>query len=241
MSSTSSAASAASASDLSGPGCEPSRSARSSPTAEPCSGSTGPLSESIATLPISPQNGCAPTATDELTLSAVGSLARTCHPAAERSASLESGPPCGGSSSVSFASWDPDTSSWRTFQTCFLEGLATFSETWPRSGMTRSGIAYPLPSLGCRRPGSAYGLLPTLTAGDAKGSRNATAKGRSLSDGMTMTDWLWLNVGRGMLAPGSAEQMMGYPIGWTELAASETPSRRRSRKSSAAPSCKEKG
>jgi hypothetical protein len=37
-----------------------------------------------------------------------------------------------------------------------------------------------------------------------------------------MTDWLWLNVGRGRLHSESAEWLMGYPKGWTELPPSET-------------------
>src|SRR5690606_7609359 len=36
-------------------------------------------------------------------------------------------------------SFDRNSSSWRTAQTCFVEGLATFSETWPSAGMMRSG------------------------------------------------------------------------------------------------------
>jgi hypothetical protein len=42
----------------------------------------------------------------------------------------------------SFASYDPDTSSWRTSQACLLEGWATYSGTWPRSGTMRAGKAY---------------------------------------------------------------------------------------------------
>jgi hypothetical protein len=49
---------------------------------------------------------------------------------------------------------------------------------------------------------------------------------------MTLTDWLWVNVGRGTVSPGSAEQMMGFPIGWTDLGVSETPSFRKSSSSS---------
>jgi hypothetical protein len=50
----------------------------------------------------------------------------------------------GPSSRGSLASYDPATSSWRTSQLSLLEDSAAFSETWPRSGMTRSGTAYRL-------------------------------------------------------------------------------------------------
>jgi hypothetical protein len=132
----------------------------------------------------------------------------------------------------SLASFDHQSRSWRTSQTCLLEGLERFSGSWPRSGMTRNGIAYQLVTLAHRSLATASGLLPTLVAGDAKGGRNGTSKGRCASDGLTMTDWIWLNLGRGLLHPGSAEQIMGFPIGWTDLDASATPSSRRSRKSS---------
>lgn len=128
------------------------------------------------------------------------------------------------------ASYDRDTLLWRTSQTCLLEGLARFSETWPRSGLMRNGIAYRLATLAPRSLATASGLLPTLVAGDSRGGRNGTLKGRSSSDGLTVTDWLWLNVGRGRLHPESAEWMMGYPEGWTALSASEMPSSRKSSK-----------
>jgi len=68
------------------------------------------------------------------------------------------------------------------------------------------------------KPATGSGLLPTLVAGDARGGRNGTSKGRTPSDGMTMTDWLWANVGRGRLHPESAEWMMLWPQGWTDFA-----------------------
>ena len=123
----------------------------------------------------------------------------------------------GQSSPESLASFDRDTSLWKTSQRCLFEGWETFSETWPRSGTMRNGIAFRLPQLVPLSSATGCGLLPTLVAGDSRGGRNGTAKGRSLSDGMTLTDWLWVNVGRGTLDPGSGEQIMGFPEGWTDL------------------------
>jgi hypothetical protein len=51
--------------------------------------------------------------------------------------------------SVAFAIYDPVMSSWRTSQGSLFEEWATFSETWPRSGMTLNGRAY-------RRPPSVH-------------------------------------------------------------------------------------
>jgi hypothetical protein len=61
--------------------------------------------------------------------------------AEDRTTNAGSGP----SSPESFAYYDPDSSSWRTFQVSLLEEWATFSGTWPRAGMTRNGTAYRLP------------------------------------------------------------------------------------------------
>lgn len=62
------------------------------------------------------------------------------------------------------ASFDPATSSWRTSQFSLLGGLDEFSGTWPRSGMTRSGIAFQLQPLAPLTKGTASGLLPTPLA-----------------------------------------------------------------------------
>ena len=43
-----------------------------------------------------------------------------------------------------FAWYDRDSRLWRTWQRCFIEGWAPFSENWPKAGMTRNGVAYRL-------------------------------------------------------------------------------------------------
>ena len=70
----------------------------------------------------------------------------------------------GQSTPALLASFDPSLSSWKTSQRCFIEGLATYSETWPRSGMTRNGIAYRLAPLVPLTDGTASGSWPTPTA-----------------------------------------------------------------------------
>jgi len=70
-----------------------------------------------------------------------------------------------GHSCEPFAWYDPASRSWRTWQRCLLEGWATYSGTWPRSGMTRSGIAYRRAPLVPLTAATASGLsLPTPTA-----------------------------------------------------------------------------
>ena len=54
----------------------------------------------------------------------------------------------GASTPELLARYDRDTSSWRTSQHCFIEGLETFSETWPRSGIVVAGTCVPASAVG---------------------------------------------------------------------------------------------
>ena len=72
----------------------------------------------------------------------------------------------GRSTPDSLASYDPATCSWRTSQLSLLEDLGECLETWPRSGMTRSGTAYRLRPLVPLIGGIASGSLPTPVAND---------------------------------------------------------------------------
>ena len=106
--------------------------------------SIGPERLATTTCELSPAQGLLPMELPSMS-SAAGSRART-------SASLENGLALkvrdlvsGRNMPVSLASYDPDSSSWKTSQGCFLSGLEPFSETWPRSGTMRRGIAYQLP------------------------------------------------------------------------------------------------
>ena len=137
---------------------------------------------------------------------------------------------CGVNTLGSFASFDPATLSWKTSQRCFVEGWATFSETWPRAGMTRSGIAYrrrelvPLTLvIGC-------GLLPTLGKNEPKGAGKARYRGSPDFRGAKMSEGLRSGPDDPIyLHPDFAEEVMGFPPGWTVLEPSGTPFTRKSR------------
>lgn len=66
------------------------------------------------------------------------------------------------------ANFDPKSFSWRTSQRCLVEDWTRFSETWPRSGLMRSGIAYQLPPLVPLTCGTVSGLLPTPRKNDSQ-------------------------------------------------------------------------
>jgi hypothetical protein len=74
----------------------------------------------------------------------------------------------GQSTPASLASYDPATSSWRTSQLSLLADSESFSGTWPRSGMTRSGTAYQLQPLAPLTAGIGSGSWPTPTKTDAE-------------------------------------------------------------------------
>ena len=67
------------------------------------------------------------------------------------------------------ARWNTARDAWEIPQTegLFCEHLDVFSETWPTSGMTRSGTAYALPTSVPVTTDSECSLLPTPEAQDA--------------------------------------------------------------------------
>ena len=277
MSSTSSAASAASVSDSNEPECVPSPSAKSTPTAEQFSldiGQECPSSETSAPLLPTPSAtrygnnrgggmgrvGPVRPSLDSLTSSAADFPVRT-SASPERELVLqarEAG--CGLSSLASLAKYDPATRSWRTSQHSVLGGLEPFSETWPRSGMTRSGTAFQLPTLAPLTDETESGSWPIPTV---NGNYNRVGLSAQSGDGVATAVTRWPTphgmcvpnkrrarrrgtgkeklsemvvdgqVGNGSLNPTWVEWLMGFPLGWTVCEAWETRSFRRSRKSSA--------
>ena len=251
-----------------------------------------------------------------LTCSAEDSPARTSATQAGAPASTASAADYGPSTPELLASYDPATSSWKTSQLCLGGDLAEFSETWPRSGLMRNGIAYRLPPLVPLTAATESGSWPTpvsngsvarITMGAAlkeaarKGENNSlatrvaarmwpTPDAMVANDGEDLDNWMarrarvkaqkkngngfgmplaiaarmwptptsrdWKDgsaqactnvpinglLGRavhmdgmnanGSLNPAWVEFLMGFETGWTALDASETPSSRRSRKSS---------
>jgi hypothetical protein len=89
------------------------------------------------------------------------------------------GPTSGGS----FARWDPDSCSWRTYQGCLAlteeQSWAAYSGTWPRAGMTRSGTAYRLRPCAPLTGGIGCGLLPTPAAHQMGSNTVMRAKGET--------------------------------------------------------------
>jgi len=237
MSSTSSQELAASASGSNEPECEPSRSVRLIPAGAESSPTTGHSSILMKILPSAALSEAKPMS------SAVASPARM---SAMPTLSGESAPelPANvqdstGTSLEPFAWYDRDTRSWRTWQRCLVEGWGRFSGTWPRSAMTRSGIAFAPATSAPLTSGTASGLLPTPSAREGKDwSQAKILAGLDRGDGVAKKICARSQVLRSSaeivgLNPSFAEWMMGYPEGWTDSIASAIPLSRKSRKRSA--------
>jgi hypothetical protein len=55
----------------------------------------------------------------------------------------------------------PERWSWKTYQRSLLEGWTEYSQSWPRSGLMRNGIASQLPTLARRISGTGSSYWPT--------------------------------------------------------------------------------
>lgn len=121
------------------------------------------------------------------------------------------------------ARYDRKSSSWKTSQLSLEGGSTEFSETWPRSGMMRSGTAYRLPTLVADTFGTEFGLWPTPNATAFKGGRQSPRRGVRNPERNNWQDWCSLVLGQRYPVPETAEQVMGFPTGHTEIRPSETP------------------
>lgn len=155
----------------------------------------------FASLPLP---GFEPTASTESTLSAADSPAKISASPVRVPAWTVSDPDSGESFAVWLASFDPASCSWRTSGLCEGEDSPPFSETLPRSGMTRSGMLYRLPPLVRLTSVTACGsseLAPTPTAGDVVGSGSRNTATSKAHPGISLTDWARGDGGKGRLLP----------------------------------------
>jgi hypothetical protein len=187
------------------------------------------MSQSMMTLEPSQNAMCEP-----VTCSRQVSPVRTSPTQGNAPGSTERGLDYGAKSQGSFSSYDRDSRSWKTYQLCLDGAWEEFSETWPRSGMTQSGIAFQRRQLERCTIGTGFGLrlIPTPTTCDYKGSgrlRLERGENNNLRD--------WFKIKFNFLYPPveCVRYLMGYPEGWASLKATEMPSSRKSRGSFSKP------
>lgn len=128
-----------------------------------------------------------------------------------------------------FARWDRESSSWKTRQRCLIEGWGQFSESWPRAGSMRNGRCFPRALWVPHIHGPACSLWPTPTTKPDSRRHGYMLTGHS---GTTLLDAALIRKygesKRGpttdCLNPLFLAWLMGFPIGWSDLPPSATPS-----------------
>jgi hypothetical protein len=173
--------------------------------------------------------------------------ARTFPPQEKAQELMENAAECGDTWHASLAKYDQATSSWKTHQFSLLGDLEPFSETWPRWGMMRGGECWELATPELPTNESESGLWPTPSScsamaatitpesawADNRFPNLETVVGRAMWPTPNARDWkgapsdawnqwsLPREVG-GALNPTWVEWLMGWPLAWTDCAASAT-------------------
>lgn len=124
----------------------------------------------------------------------------------------ESGQDFGPSSPESFAKYNPHTYTWKTAQCSLFGGLTSFLGTWPRWGMMQDGECFPLPMLEHDTSVKGYGAWPTPTKWEEK-----YVNSKSPGDHYHGIGWILWNQYNLQPRPEIYQEMMGWPIGWTNL------------------------
>lgn len=157
-----------------------------------------------------------------------GFRARTSAPLDRAQASKAPDLDSGNRWSESSAKFDRDTSEWRTHRCLWVEVLQWSSVTLPRWGSMRDGVVYQLENSAALTSGIAPGWLgetfPTPSVAMVKGS---SEKALTRVDGRSrlrnrLDYWVERDGQSGRLNPEFVEWVMGWPIGWTDVAPLET-------------------
>lgn len=126
-----------------------------------------------------------------------------------------SGAAYGRNSSVSFATYDPKSHSWKTYQLCLDVALPASSLIWPRSGMMRSGTAYLQDTLARPTSETVSGLLPTPAARDFRDLNRVRANSSQLARKSPSLATRLLAFGMPWQAISPAYAVaMGFPSNW---------------------------
>jgi len=159
-----------------------------------------------------------------LTWCLAASLARTSARSEAAPASTAPAPASGASSRVSWARFDPASSSWRTAQRSLFADSDDSSLTWPASGIAAGGECWELPMSAPRTSATGSGSSRTSKAGPrfptpiARDYRSGKASAATMAKNCRP---LSEHVG-GLLNPTWVEWLMGFPPGWSGFEPLET-------------------
>jgi len=120
-----------------------------------------------------------------------GSRARTSATPASEPESRASDRACGASTPASFAFYDRGSCSWKTSQLCLLAGSTAYSETWPKRGMTRSGIAFERPTSERPTVESGCSFWPTPDASVSVGYNQSPSPGAAVRPSLGLMAKTW--------------------------------------------------
>mgnify|MGYP006370367333 CR=1 FL=1 len=137
-------------------------------------------------------------------------------------ASLELAQAYGPKSPVWLGNFDQASLSWKTRQHSLFEDSKSSSPIWPRSGMTRNGIAYHRAPLVEAKNETGCGLLPTLPKSEPRDCSQAQILARLDKGGRVArricatSQILRSSADIVTINPSFAEWLAGYQEGWTE-------------------------
>jgi hypothetical protein len=97
---------------------------------------------------------------------------------------------CGSPSPTAFAVFDPATSSWRTSPRSARAASRKSSATWPRSGTTRNGSAFALPTPEPRTAATACSVSAPGPGGTGGARVLPTPVAGNLNDGASIQTWM---------------------------------------------------
>ena len=124
---------------------------------------------------------------------------------------------CGQSLPVSFAVFDPGTSSWKTYQAClpWMEGdsLESSLVTWPRAGTMRNGKCFRRQLLARGTDANDSSLLPTPVASDWRSGKCSVAT--LAKNSRPLREIAAQGQASGQLNPEFVQLLMGFPTGWS--------------------------
>ena len=120
-------------------------------------------------------------------------------------------------SSGAFAWYDPGSSSWRTYQACFITEWEMYSGGFPRAGTMQSGRLYLRHSLVPPTFAQEFFSLGPPITWNTPCARDY--KGYTMRYGESVCNQLreiWPDTS-GAPHPEFVEEILGFPLGWTDL------------------------
>jgi hypothetical protein len=116
------------------------------------------------------------------------------------------------------ARFDPDSYSWKTAQCSLITDSEESLEIYPTSGLMRDGLLWEQTRLALNTTETEYGLLPTPTARDFNGHTITKKRPKGFNKVLPNVFKLEFQLhGQCYPHPTFSEEVMLWPIGWTDL------------------------